>query len=165
MRLQHTISNNADARHRKPIRASVSIHIIGPDSRCAPTHYLLIGSFPEHDDIERASCINSDTPVINTLPNTATYIYRPVPATSSMPDDDLQSYHQAQTQRTARLLSMASATGIPSNATVARGQSEEEPLLGRRGDASQSEGQPLYWNLWIGMFGCGRSALGKRREG
>jgi hypothetical protein len=47
---------------------------------------------------------------------------------------------------------MASATGIPSNAAAARGQSEEEPLLGRRGDASQSEGQPLYWNLWIGMF-------------
>jgi len=45
---------------------------------------------------------------------------------------------------------MASATGIPSNAAAARGQSEEEPLLGRRGDASQSEGQPLYWNLWIG---------------
>ncbi|KAI2486475.1 hypothetical protein Ptr902_00608 [Pyrenophora tritici-repentis] len=45
---------------------------------------------------------------------------------------------------------MASATGIPPNATAARGQSEEEPLLGRRGDASQVEGQPLYHNLWIG---------------
>lgn len=50
---------------------------------------------------------------------------------------------------------MASATGIPSNAAAARGQSEEEPLLGRRGDASQSEGQPLYWNLWIGRFAGG----------
>lgn len=47
---------------------------------------------------------------------------------------------------------MASATGIPSNAAAARGQSEEEPLLGRRGDASQAEGEPLYHNLWIGMF-------------
>jgi hypothetical protein len=46
---------------------------------------------------------------------------------------------------------MASATGIPPNAAAARGQSEEEPLLGRRGDASQMEGQPLYYNLWIGM--------------
>lgn len=46
---------------------------------------------------------------------------------------------------------MASATGIPTNATAARGQSEEEPLLGQRGDASQPEGQPLYHNLWIGM--------------
>ncbi|OAL01306.1 hypothetical protein IQ06DRAFT_220953 [Phaeosphaeriaceae sp. SRC1lsM3a] len=45
---------------------------------------------------------------------------------------------------------MASATGIPPNAATARGQSEEEPLLGRRGDASQTEGQPLYHNLWIG---------------
>src|SRR5689334_7281260 len=45
---------------------------------------------------------------------------------------------------------MASANGIPPNAAAARGQSEEEPLLGRRGDASQAEGQPLYQNLWIG---------------
>ncbi|KAG9186239.1 hypothetical protein G6011_02795 [Alternaria panax] len=45
---------------------------------------------------------------------------------------------------------MASATGIPPNAAAARGQSEEEPLLGRRGDASQAHGQPLYHNLWIG---------------
>ena len=44
---------------------------------------------------------------------------------------------------------MASATGIPSN--IGRGQSEEEPLLGDRGDASQADGQPLYYNLWIGM--------------
>ncbi|KAF1838202.1 hypothetical protein BDW02DRAFT_542309 [Decorospora gaudefroyi] len=45
---------------------------------------------------------------------------------------------------------MASATGIPSNVAAARGQSEEEPLLGSRGDASQMQGQPLYFNLWIG---------------
>lgn len=45
---------------------------------------------------------------------------------------------------------MASATGIPINAAAARGQSDEEPLLGGRGDASQTEGQPLYQNLWIG---------------
>ncbi|KAH9861483.1 hypothetical protein J1614_011230 [Plenodomus biglobosus] len=44
---------------------------------------------------------------------------------------------------------MASATGIP-NTTAIRGASEEEPLLGNRGDASQVEGQPLYENLWIG---------------
>lgn len=44
---------------------------------------------------------------------------------------------------------MASATGIP-NGTAARGHSEEEPLLGQRGDASQAAGQPLYYNLWIG---------------
>jgi len=30
------------------------------------------------------------------------------------------------------------------------GTSEEEPLLGRRGDASQEEGLPLYQNLVIG---------------
>ncbi|KAF2031036.1 hypothetical protein EK21DRAFT_99979 [Setomelanomma holmii] len=45
---------------------------------------------------------------------------------------------------------MASATGIPPNAAAARGQSEEEPLLGNRGDASQTEGQSLVYNLWIG---------------
>jgi len=45
---------------------------------------------------------------------------------------------------------MASATRIPPNVAAARGQSEEEPLLGRRGDASQPHGQPLYHNLWIG---------------
>ncbi|KAH6416236.1 hypothetical protein HBI14_111340 [Parastagonospora nodorum] len=65
-----------------------------------------------------------------------------------MPDDPIDTYHRAQTHRTARLLSMASATGIP--ATVARGQSEEEPLLGGRGDASQAEGQRVWNNLWIG---------------
>ena len=48
---------------------------------------------------------------------------------------------------------MASATGVPASVAAApRGQSEEEPLLGRRGDASQPEGQPLYQNLWIGSL-------------
>jgi hypothetical protein len=64
--------------------------------------------------------------------------------------DDLQTYHEAQTERTAQLLDMASATGMPPN--VAATRSEEEPLLGGRGDASQGEGQALYWNLWIGML-------------
>ncbi|KAL5120791.1 hypothetical protein ACEQ8H_001272 [Pleosporales sp. CAS-2024a] len=65
-----------------------------------------------------------------------------------MPDDPIDDYHRAQTHRTARLLSMASATGIP--ATNARAHSEEEPLLGQRGDASQTDGQGLLYNLWIG---------------
>ncbi|KAF2747085.1 hypothetical protein M011DRAFT_467975 [Sporormia fimetaria CBS 119925] len=49
---------------------------------------------------------------------------------------------------------MASATGIPEDVPGLlrgnRGVSEEEPLLGRRGDASQAEGQSLLMNLWIG---------------
>jgi hypothetical protein len=45
---------------------------------------------------------------------------------------------------------MASATGMPQNVHAARGVSEEEPLLGQRGDAQQVDGQPLYYNLWIG---------------
>ncbi|KAF2274637.1 uncharacterized protein EI97DRAFT_421749 [Westerdykella ornata] len=45
---------------------------------------------------------------------------------------------------------MASATGIPENVYAARGVSEEEPLLGRRGDASQTEGGNILLNLWIG---------------
>jgi hypothetical protein len=40
---------------------------------------------------------------------------------------------------------------MPPNVAAARGQSEEEPLLGRRGDASQVEGESLVHNLWIGM--------------
>jgi hypothetical protein len=64
--------------------------------------------------------------------------------------DPITDYHRDQTARTARLLSMASATGIP--AIAARGQSEEEPLLGARGDASQVEGESLWYNLWIGMY-------------
>lgn len=46
---------------------------------------------------------------------------------------------------------MASATGIPEHINGARGASEQEPLLGQRGDASQTEGQPLWVNLWLGM--------------
>jgi hypothetical protein len=47
---------------------------------------------------------------------------------------------------------MASATGIPD--VVAQERGEEEPLLGRAGDASQPEGKPLYKNLIIGEFFC-----------
>jgi len=42
---------------------------------------------------------------------------------------------------------MASATGIPENASPAP---ETEPLLGRPGDASQQEGKGLQYNLIIG---------------
>ncbi|KAF2101583.1 hypothetical protein NA57DRAFT_53539 [Rhizodiscina lignyota] len=42
---------------------------------------------------------------------------------------------------------MASATGIPENVP---GMGEEEPLLGRAGDASQQEGKPLPYNLILG---------------
>lgn len=47
---------------------------------------------------------------------------------------------------------MASATGIPENVNslAGHGASEQEPLLGRRGDASQVEGQSLWLNLWLG---------------
>lgn len=46
---------------------------------------------------------------------------------------------------------MASATGIPDQAIVPEDVGEEEPLLGRRGDASQREGHPLRQNLLLGM--------------
>ncbi|KAI9648723.1 hypothetical protein NHQ30_003363 [Ciborinia camelliae] len=54
---------------------------------------------------------------------------------------------------------MASATGIPENSRVVTGElqdpqeagyGEDEPLLGRAGDASQQEGRPLLWNLALG---------------
>ncbi|KAG9202326.1 hypothetical protein G6514_004535 [Epicoccum nigrum] len=54
---------------------------------------------------------------------------------------------------------MASATGVPVSVVAARGQSEEEPLLGRRGDASQPEGQPLYQNLWIGTAAVAQGGI------
>jgi len=42
---------------------------------------------------------------------------------------------------------MASATGIPEHVGH---RGEEEPLLGRAGDASQEDGKPFLLNLWIG---------------
>jgi len=44
---------------------------------------------------------------------------------------------------------MASATGVP-DIPVIEDPAEDEPLLGRPGDASQLDGRPLYYNLWIG---------------
>ena len=45
---------------------------------------------------------------------------------------------------------MASVTGIPELDPRSAGYGEDEPLLGRMGDASQLEGRPLYYNLVIG---------------
>jgi hypothetical protein len=45
---------------------------------------------------------------------------------------------------------MASATGIP-DLNAARGAGEDEPLLGRRGDAAQVEGETIWKNLWLGV--------------
>lgn len=45
---------------------------------------------------------------------------------------------------------MASATDVPEDPSAFAGQDEEEPLLGRAGDASQKEGKPIYHNLLIG---------------
>jgi hypothetical protein len=51
---------------------------------------------------------------------------------------------------------MASATGIPASMPErdqpAEGLGEDEPLLGRVGDASQPEGRPIYYNLIIGKY-------------
>jgi len=45
---------------------------------------------------------------------------------------------------------MASATGIPEMNPRDAGLGEDEPLLGRAGDASQQEGRPIYYNVIIG---------------
>ncbi|KAK2629950.1 hypothetical protein QTJ16_000770 [Diplocarpon rosae] len=46
---------------------------------------------------------------------------------------------------------MASATGMPETTNIPpRGTGEDEPLLGRAGDASQPEDRPIYYNLIIG---------------
>jgi hypothetical protein len=43
---------------------------------------------------------------------------------------------------------MASAAGIPEQRVASSG--EDEPLLGRPGDASQQEGQGLQYNFVLG---------------
>jgi hypothetical protein len=45
---------------------------------------------------------------------------------------------------------MASGTGTSEANTAIDGVGEDEPLLGRPGDASQQEGFPLFYNLIIG---------------
>ncbi|KAI4107790.1 MAG: hypothetical protein L6R37_001476 [Teloschistes peruensis] len=45
---------------------------------------------------------------------------------------------------------MASATGIPESRNQNEGRGEDEPLLGRAGDASQQEDQGLQFNFVIG---------------
>jgi hypothetical protein len=49
---------------------------------------------------------------------------------------------------------MAYATGIPADTPerdqLVEGLGEDEPLLGRIGDASQPERRPIYYNLIIG---------------
>jgi hypothetical protein len=45
---------------------------------------------------------------------------------------------------------MASATGTPEMNSREAGLGEDEPLLGRAGDAAQQEGRPIYYNVIIG---------------
>jgi hypothetical protein len=52
---------------------------------------------------------------------------------------------------------MATATGIPEQPTAA--STEEEPLLGRPGDALQSEGQGLQYNFVIGTGSLAQAAI------
>lgn len=47
---------------------------------------------------------------------------------------------------------MASATGIPQQNPATSDRGEDEPLLGRVGDASQPEGKGIQFNLFIGVF-------------
>jgi len=46
---------------------------------------------------------------------------------------------------------MASATGIPDSNPATSGRGEDEPLLGRAGDASQQDGKGIQFNLVLGM--------------
>jgi hypothetical protein len=48
---------------------------------------------------------------------------------------------------------MSSATGIPENIEATMSEhGEQEPLLGRPGDASQPHGKPIYENLILGSL-------------
>lgn len=56
---------------------------------------------------------------------------------------------------------MSSEAGDGSQENLAhRGLADDEPLLGRRGDASQPEDHRMFKNLWLGMLDRGlRSRL------
>ena len=45
---------------------------------------------------------------------------------------------------------MASATGIPEENPATQGRGEDEPLLGRAGDASQQDGKGIQFNFVLG---------------
>lgn len=45
---------------------------------------------------------------------------------------------------------MASATGIPEENPATQGRGEDEPLLGRAGDASQQDGHGIQFNFVLG---------------
>ena len=45
---------------------------------------------------------------------------------------------------------MASATGIPEENPAIQGNGEDEPLLGRAGDASQQDGNGIGYNFVLG---------------
>ena len=48
---------------------------------------------------------------------------------------------------------MSSATGIPEeNPATNHRTAEDEPLLGRRGDASQEDGKGIQFNLVLGTY-------------
>ncbi|KAI9808973.1 MAG: hypothetical protein M1827_007095 [Pycnora praestabilis] len=52
---------------------------------------------------------------------------------------------------------MASATGVPEQNPASAGVGEDEPLLGRAGDASQQDGKGIQFNLIIGSYRPGSS--------
>ena len=45
---------------------------------------------------------------------------------------------------------MSSATGIPEENPSTQGRGEDEPLLGRAGDASQQDGKGIQFNFVLG---------------
>ena len=47
---------------------------------------------------------------------------------------------------------MASETGIPEENPATQGRGEDEPLLGRAGDASQQDGRGIQFNFVLGTF-------------
>lgn len=53
---------------------------------------------------------------------------------------------------TRRKTKMASATGIPAQAPLHDAATEDEPLLGGPGDASQRREKGLWFNLLLGMW-------------
>ena len=57
---------------------------------------------------------------------------------------------------------MSSATGIPEENPATQGRGEDEPLLGRAGDASQQDGKGIQFNF---VLGKSASHTGHARNG
>ena len=60
--------------------------------------------------------------------------------------------------------STRTSASMPVLDQTASGRPEQEPLLGRPGDATQTEGKPIYHNLVMGEDSIGREPGGQKND-